>query len=150
MEKYGRMKSMRFRDLQPMESLFNEETFISLQVGDGRDENCGTILDVLPESPTWDETAALIDNLDLVITVDTGVAHLAGAMGKPCWVMMQRDGSSWHFMCYRPGASWNETSPWYPSIRLFRQHEFNQPGYWKDVVDDVVKALQEPMQQAAE
>ena len=78
------------------------------------------------------------------------MAHLAAAMGKPTWVMMQRDGASWHFMCYRDGASWNETSPWYPSVRLFRQREFNTPGYWTDVVKDVVEALQQPLRQAAE
>ena len=145
MEKYGRMKSMHFMDVEPM--MVGEGSgrnhFISLQVGDGRDEmnEHPLISDLLPENPTWDETAALIDNLDLVITVDTGVAHLAAAMGKPTWVMMQRDGASWHFMCYRDGASWNESSPWYPSVRLFRQREFNTPGYWKDVVADVVEAL---------
>lgn len=150
MERYGRMKSMKFDDVRPIG--FAPDIIVSLQVGDGRDELNGTsyVNDVLSKSPNWDETAALIDNLDLVITVDTGVAHLAGAMGKPCWVMMQRDGASWHFMCYRPGAPWNEASPWYPSIRLFRQHEFNQPGYWTDVVNDVVAALGERAQQAAE
>ena len=120
---------------------FDDDELISLQVGDGRDENDCHIIDLLSKNPDWDETAALIDNLDLVITVDTGVAHLAAAMGKPTWVMMQRDGASWHFMCYRDGASWNETSPWYPSVRLFRQREFNTPGYWDDVVKDVVDAL---------
>jgi len=96
----------------------------------------------LPEKPSWDDTAALIENLDLVIAVDTGVAHLAAAMGKPVWVMMQRDGASWHFLCYREGASWNEKSPWYPSIRVFRQHAFNTPGYWDEVVADVARALE--------
>ena len=139
MEKYGRMKSMHFDDVKPI--VLTNEAFISLQVGDGRDE-AAYIHDILSKDPDWSETAALIDNLDLVITVDTGVAHLAAAMGKPTWVMMQRDGASWHFMCYRPGASWNEASPWYPSVRLFRQHEFNTPGYWKDVVGDVAKALE--------
>jgi Glycosyltransferase family 9 (heptosyltransferase) len=91
MERYGRMKSMHFKDVLPLESV--GDFLVSLQVGDGREENDNTICDLLPENPNWDETAALIDNLDLVITVDTGVAHLAGAMGKPTWVMMQRDGA---------------------------------------------------------
>jgi tetratricopeptide (TPR) repeat protein len=139
MERYGKMKSMHFADLHPL--INNDDMFISLQVGDGRDEFDWQVHDLLSDKPDWEETAALIDNLDLVITVDTGVAHLAGAMGRPCWVMMQRDGASWHFMCWREGASWNEASPWYPSVRIFRQHEFNRPGYWKDVVDDVSRAL---------
>jgi tetratricopeptide (TPR) repeat protein len=146
MEKYGRMKSMHYYELESMvRPAFMNGTnhFYSLQVGDGRNEQNNLVKDLLSPNPTWQETAALIDNLDLVITVDTGVAHLAAAMGKPTWVMMQRDGASWHFMCYREGASWNETSPWYPSVRIFRQREFNTPGYWKDVVDDVVNALAE-------
>lgn len=61
--------------------------------------------------------------------------------------MCQRDGTSWHFMCWRPGASWNERSPWYPSTRVFRQHEFNRPHFWDEVVADVAKALAERYEQ---
>jgi ADP-heptose:LPS heptosyltransferase len=142
MEQYGQMKSMHFDDLTPLLRLLDRgDTLVSLQVGDGRDEHHGAILDLMPVKPDWLETAALIENLDLVITVDTGVAHLAGAMGKPVWVMTQRDGTSWHFMCYREGASWNTASPWYPSARIFRQHE--GPGNWADVVADIARALNE-------
>ncbi len=95
--------------------------------------------DLLPPTPTWDETAALIETLDLVITVDTSVAHLAGAMGKPVWVMMHTEGS-WHWMAERLGASWNERSPWYPTARLFRQ---KKPHQWAGVLADVSKALSE-------
>jgi tetratricopeptide (TPR) repeat protein len=137
MEKYGRQKSMHLTDMAPI--LFaTTALMVSLQVGDGREESGGQLLDVLPESPSWDETAALIENLDLVITVDTGVAHLAGAMGKPTWVVMQQDGASWHFMCEREGAAWNEASPWYPSIRIFRQPK---PYDWNGAIAKVVKAL---------
>jgi tetratricopeptide (TPR) repeat protein len=79
------------------------------------------------------DTAALIDNLDLVITVDTAVAHLAGALGKPVWVM-NRFASCWRWMQGRAD------SPWYPSLRLFRQPS---PGDWIAVVRDVCKALGE-------
>jgi ADP-heptose:LPS heptosyltransferase len=96
------------------------------------------------------DTAALIECLDLVITVDTAVAHLAGAMGKPVWVICQRDASSWHFMCWRPRAPWNERSPWYPTARIFRQHEFNRPHFWDDVIEDVSNALREGISVAAE
>jgi hypothetical protein len=144
LERYGRMKSMRFSDCIPLlGAIGNDDSLISLMVGDGREEHGHKIFDLLSKEPNFEETAALIDNLDLVITVDTAVAHLAGAMGKPTWVMMQRDGASWHFMCWHPGASWNEASPWYPSARIFRQHEFDTPGYWKDVIDDVARALRE-------
>ncbi len=131
---YGQRKSMHFNDIGPaMWNLTGEKNyheFVSLQVGPERAQQQLWVTDVLPEKPNWDDTAALIDNLDLVITVDTAVAHLAGAMGKPTWLMMQQDGASWHFM--------SERSPWYPSIQIFRQ---KKPGDWSDVVDRVAKEL---------
>ncbi len=143
MQTYGLQKSMHFRDLELLLTPTSDH-FYSLQVGPER-KQMGIpgplITDLLPERPSWAETAALIANLDLVITVDTAVAHLAGAMGKPVWVMCQRDGASWHFMCWRPGASWNERSPWYPSAKVFRQKTFDQPRYWGDVVAEIAKEL---------
>ena len=79
------------------------------------------------------DTAALIDNLDLVITVDTSIAHLAGAMGKPVWIML----------AYYPDWRWfleGETSPWYPSARLFRQ---DRSRSWENVVARVGEAVHE-------
>jgi hypothetical protein len=138
---YGRRKSMHFDNLEDILEV-SGNTLVSLQIGPEREQARDMVLDLLPEQPTWDDTAALIASLDLVITVDTAVAHLAGAMGKPVWVMCQRDASSWHFMCWRPGASWNEASPWYPSARIFRQHEFNTPHFWDEVISDVARDLQ--------
>ena len=141
LETYGERKSLPFEALRPLLGAKRSvNDFVSLQVGPERKEN-DCIADILPEKPTWDDTAALIACLDLVITPDTAVAHMAGAMGKPVWVMAQRDCSSWHLMCWRPGASWNEASPWYPSMRIFRQHEFNRPYFWDEVVEDVVTEL---------
>ena len=145
LSEYGRRKSMHLDKLSAfLRHASKKHDLFSLQVGPEREQAkdyCGVLFDVLPKKPDWDDTAALIDTLDLVITVDTSVAHLAGAMGKPTWIMSQRDGCSWHWMCYRPGASWNEKSSWYPTVRVFRQHEFNQPNYWEDVISDITKEL---------
>lgn len=79
------------------------------------------------------DSAALIAQLDLVITVDTAVAHLAGAMGKPTWVLLP----------YSPDWRWllnRDDSPWYPSLRLFRQ---SCRGSWQDVIQRVKSTLRD-------
>ena len=79
----------------------------------------------------FSDTAALLDLLDLVITVDTSVAHLAGAMGKPVWILLP----------YNPDWRWlldRTDSPWYPSAKLFRQQQI---GDWIGVVDQVKREL---------
>ncbi len=76
--------------------------------------------------------AATIANLDLVITVDTLAAHLAGALGTPAWVLLQQT-ADWRWMQNR------DDSPWYPHMRLFRQR---QEGEWKPVMDAVLLALE--------
>jgi hypothetical protein len=77
------------------------------------------------------DTAALITEMDLVITIDTAVAHLAGALGKPVWIMLIR-GADWRWLRHRPD------SPWYPTARLFRRGAERD---WSAVVDAVVRAL---------
>jgi ADP-heptose:LPS heptosyltransferase len=78
------------------------------------------------------DTAAILANLDLVISCDTSVAHLAGALGAPVWVALHA-GSEWRWLRERGD------SPWYPSMRLFRQ---SVPGDWRDVVSDMCRALE--------
>ena len=94
--------------------------FFSLQKGAGADEAAryGQIYrnfhDIGPDLNTMAQTASAIEALDLVLTVDTSVAHVAGAMGKPVWVMLPAYGDwRWHYT--------REDSPWYPTMRLFRR-----------------------------
>ena len=79
------------------------------------------------------ETAAVIANLDLVIAVDTMVAHLAGALGVPTWLLLH-DTADWRWLLER------EDSPWYPTMRLFRQPA---RGDWSSVVSQVAASLAE-------
>lgn len=81
----------------------------------------------------WVDTAQLVEQLDLVITVDTAVAHLAGAMGKPTWILLP-DAADWRWLLGR------DDSPWYPSVRLFRQE---QADAWEPVIARVGSKLVE-------
>lgn len=108
----------------------------SLQIGaradDLRKHNmAGAIFDLSPSVIDFADTARLVEELDLVITVDTAVAHLAGAMGKPVWVLLPFIGD------WRWGAR-GETCPWYPTARLFRQARL---GDWHGVFENVIAAL---------
>jgi len=113
-----RRRSMRLADFAPLADV-KATTFHSLQVGPAGDEVREApgglrVIDHRDELKDFPETAALIANLDLVITVDTAVAHLAGAMGKDTWTLLHF-APDWRWMLDR------EDSPWYPTMRLFRQ-----------------------------
>jgi len=89
------------------------------------------VVDFDDEMKDFSDTAAFIDNLDLVIAVDTAVAHLAGALGKPVWVLA----------CYCPTwhlQLWRDDCAWYPSMRVFRQSE---PHDWDSVLQQVAVSL---------
>jgi hypothetical protein len=88
-------------------------------------------LDVAAQIGDFADTAACIENLDLVIAVDTATAHLAGAMGKPVWLLLP----------YAPDWRWQmrrDDTPWYPTMRLFRQP---RPGDWSGVIDTITHEL---------
>ncbi|MFM0160647.1 tetratricopeptide repeat protein [Paraburkholderia sediminicola] len=110
--------------------------WFSLQMGRAQDAAAalpaGVDMHMLgPEINSFSDTLAICKALDLVITVDTAVAHLAGASGSPVWVLLPTC-TDWRWMADR------EDSPWYPSARLFRQREL---GRWDAVLDDVQTAL---------
>ena len=116
--------------------------FFSLQKGLGEDEAASpppglTLTNLGPEIRDFADTAAIISHLDLVITVDTAVAHLAAAMGKPVWILLAAKGTDWRWLTDR------DDSPWYPGVvRLFRQ---DRTDGWNNVVTRVVTALRQRM-----
>jgi tetratricopeptide (TPR) repeat protein len=98
-------------------------------------DNSG-IADLASDFGDFADTAAAVDALDLVITVDTSVAHLAGALGKPVWVLLPWV-TDWRWMLHR------EDSPWYPTMRLFRQQ---RGGDWSSVIAHVTRELEAVVQ----
>jgi hypothetical protein len=85
----------------------------------------GNLIDPADHLTDYDQTAAVVSNLDIVISVDTSVAHLAGALGKPVWVPLSRS------LEWRWGLE-GETTPWYPTMRLLRQTELSR---WESIVE---------------
>jgi hypothetical protein len=111
-------------------------TFYSLQVGAGAEQLppfAGRIHDLAPELTDWAQTAAAMAALDLIISVDTSCAHLAGALGRPVWVCLSA----------LPEWRWGlegTTTPWYGSARLFRQ---GRVGEWPALFSEMARVLQE-------
>jgi tetratricopeptide (TPR) repeat protein len=85
------------------------------------------LINIGAEIEDYDDTMAILDNLDLLITVDTSVAHLAGAMGRPVWIMLPR-APDWRWLLERTDT------PWYPTVRLFRQSTVRR---WDDVAQAI-------------
>lgn len=133
--KSDRQRSTELKTLLPLLRL-SGITWISLQKGPA----AGQLASLPGEVFVWDgasrdkdlaETAAMIATLDLVITTDTSIAHLAGAMGKPVWIILPHL-ADWRWM------QETETTPWYPTARLLRQR---RPGDWAGVVERVAEEL---------
>ncbi|MDU2064426.1 MAG: tetratricopeptide repeat protein [Sporomusaceae bacterium] len=120
-----RNRSIPAELFRPLLLIKNTE-WISLQIGPRSNEGAGlpAFLDFTSELTDFSQTAALISQLDLVVTVDSAVAHLAGALGKKTWVCIPYD-PDWRWQYQRTD------SPWYPSIKLFRQQ---QPGIWENII----------------
>jgi Flp pilus assembly protein TadD len=132
-----RRRSMRLTDMAPLAAVPGC-SFVSLQLGPPaaqlNEPPAGlVVLGVAQWLHDFADTAALVANLDLVIAVDTAVAHLAGALGKPVWLLNRFD-TCWRWLLER------DDSPWYPSLRQFRQAE---QGDWAEVMERVAGALGE-------
>ena len=130
-----RRRSVRLEQYAPLGEVSGVR-FFSLQkdgpAAQARQPPAGLDLtDWTAELRDFADTAALVAGLDLVITVDTSVAHLAGALGKPVWVLSRFDG------CWR-WLNGREDSPWYPTARVFHQRS---PGDWDEVMARVAAAL---------
>jgi hypothetical protein len=130
-----RKRSLSLEALAPLAAVPGV-SFVSLQKGPPSSQAAappaGLVLhDFTAELGDFDDTAALIGALDLVISVDTAVAHLAGAMGKPVW-LLNRANTCWRWLLERAD------SPWYPTMRLFRQAP---PGDWTSAIAAVATAL---------
>ncbi len=112
---------------------------ISLQKGPGTEQLSALprpfpildLADKLDSEAAFLDTAAVIANLDLVVTVDTAIAHLAGALGRPVWTALEF-APDWRWLLQR------SDSPWYPPMRLFRQLK---PGDWSEVFERIAAEL---------
>jgi Flp pilus assembly protein TadD len=128
-----RLRSIPFADFAPIIEI-GKSHIISLQKGGHREkvDLSGTeIFDADPFLNDFTNTAGLMAELDLLISVDTATVHLAGAMGIPTWLLLPFD-PDWRWLLAR------EDSPWYPSVRIFRQHT---PRTWPEVITRVTTEL---------
>lgn len=127
-------RSVSLKTLEPLLSLAHVQ-FYSLQLEKSESDltfaSQNNIKDVMDNVTDFMDTAALVEKLDLLIAVDTSVVHVAGALGKPVWVLSRFDGC-WRWLNNR------EDSPWYPSARVFGQRK---PGDWQEVVERVKNEL---------
>ena len=111
---------------------------ISLQKGHGSDQLAGlpqveSLGDAFDADGAFLDSAAIMESLDLVITLDSALAHLAGALGRPVWVALKQV-PDWRWLLDR------DTSPWYPGMRLFRQ---TSDGDWASVFAQMESRLRD-------
>lgn len=129
------LRSCRLSDFAAL-AAFDNTTFFSLQIGAGTEQAVSPpagmrLMDLTGSIDNFSDTAAHIEQLDLVISIDTATAHLAGALGKPTIILLP-SAPDWRWMLKR------NDSPWYPTMRLFRQE---RPEEWGPVIKDVVNVL---------
>lgn len=131
------LRSCRLSDFAPIGAVDNI-TFFSLQIGEGAGQSAFPpdnikLIDLTVNINNFSDTAALIDQLDLVISIDTATAHLAAALGKPTWLLLPF-APDWRWLLHR------NDSPWYPAMRIFRQEQIGMG--WGRVIDTVAAELE--------
>lgn len=133
---YDNRRSIEFSSLLPLLEKYSDVTWVSLQKLAPEDVRPAipdgvNWLDWMDEVGDFADTAALVANLDLVVSVDSAMVHLAGGLSRPVW-MIDRFDNEWRWLAGRAD------SPWYPTLRIFRQPAF---GDWDSVLSDVDAAL---------
>jgi hypothetical protein len=128
-----RMRSLNPHQAVALRRAVPANRFVNLQMGEAPPEGAQWF-DAGTQIRDWDDTAAIMESLDMVVAVDTAVAHLAGAMGKTVWMLRP----------FTPEWRWGfgaETTLWYPTMRLFWQPT---PGAWNDVLQAMAERLADP------
>jgi len=131
-----RRRSVPFSLLEPLLELSDRVQFVSLQQSNHRVED-ERILQPIGEDYDLLDSAAVIAQLDLVITIDSAMCHLSAALGKPTW-MLSRFDACWRWRWPQEDDWHDENTEWYPAMRIFRQRE---PGDWEGVIRRVCAAL---------
>ncbi len=136
-----RRRSMRLERLLPLADA-GQAAFVSLQKPMPEADRAvlsrfNGMTDLADDLTDFGETAAVMENLDLIITIDTAMGHLAGALARPVWIMLPK-AADWRWLLDR------SDSPWYPTVRLFRQAT---PGGWDKVIGEVSTALAEELRE---
>jgi tetratricopeptide (TPR) repeat protein len=137
-------RSIPLKALQPLMEIEGISLF-GLQKGSGIEEldsfpGAGSITSLGEEFGDFLDLAGALSALDLIVSVDTSVAHFSGALGRPTWILMPFAPLDWRWHVF------GDRNDWYPTVRLFRQEE---PGEWDDVVSNVVVALRSRLEEAS-
>ena len=130
-----RFRSFRLAEFAPLADIPGVR-LISLQKGEGVQELAGSPFPVVElgeryQAGDWLDTLGIVTQLDLVVACDTAIAHLAGALGKPVWIALPF-AADWRWMVNR------DDSPWYPTLRLFRQSQLHE---WAGVFERMAESL---------
>lgn len=131
-------RSMSFEQIDPILQLSDQFDFYSLQLADHHVDDPRL---ARPLEQTFDmlDTATIISQLDLVITIDSALAHVTGALNKPVWLLSRYD-ACWRWFFVDQDSPYYTTTPWYPSMMIFRQ---KSRGAWTQVIEDVVSKLKD-------